>query len=157
MSSSLYSTAQLMLPAASDTTREQRSNPFQIVPIGSSVSANPRPYVVEDLIHANACFLIYGASGTAKSFLALDLLLSVAAGVDFQERKTKSGRVVYVATEGLRSIEDRVQGWTIAHGVEPANAFKCACADFNLLDRKAVELDFCDHGRFGSSEMTAFK
>ncbi|MBL0375230.1 AAA family ATPase [Rhizobium sp. KVB221] len=42
--------------------------------------ATPRSYLVDGLIHEGAIFLIYGASGVGKSFLALDLLLSVSSG-----------------------------------------------------------------------------
>jgi putative DNA primase/helicase len=55
--------------------------------------------------------ILFGASGTFKSFLALDLCLHLAHDMAWCGRKTNAGGVVYVAAEGGAGISRRVSAW----------------------------------------------
>lgn len=60
----------------------------------------------------DATGVIYGPSGAGKTFVALDMAMSIATGRPFIERfKTTKGRVVYVCAEGLYGFQERVQAW----------------------------------------------
>ena len=45
--------------------------------------------------------MMYGAPGTGKSFLAIDMALSVANGLPWHGYETKQGAVLYIAGEGV--------------------------------------------------------
>jgi len=68
-------------------------------------------WLVKNLIPADSMGMIFGASGTFKSFLALDLCLSVANGLDWTGRKTETGAVGYMAAEGGAGIYKRIVAW----------------------------------------------
>ena len=56
--------------------------------------------LIEGLMDLNTTNMIYGDSSIGKSFFTLDLCLHVASGMDWQDRKTQRGQVIYVAGEG---------------------------------------------------------
>src|SRR5262245_6177250 len=83
-----------------------------------SIAQSPE-YLVEGILPCGALGLLVGVPASAKSFLALDLALSVASGADWLGRyRVKQGPVVYVAAEGSRgSIGLRVEAWKAHHRV----------------------------------------
>jgi hypothetical protein len=70
---------------------------------------------VKHMVPEDSLGMFFGASGTYKSFIALDHCLHVANGMQWMGRKTKQGGVVYVAAEGGAGIYRRVQAWHQAH------------------------------------------
>ena len=78
----------------------------------------PEPtWSINGLLPEGGYTLIYGKRSTKKSFLALDIGLSIATGLDFHGRKVKSGRVVYFAGEGYRGNKWRIDAWFKHHGL----------------------------------------
>src|SRR5258706_3804854 len=68
--------------------------------------------LVKGIINVGALVAIYGEPGCGKTFLTLDLALSVADGRSwFGHKVPKRGRVVYVAAEAGASIRNRVGAW----------------------------------------------
>jgi AAA domain len=76
----------------------------------------PPELLVEGLLFRSTLALLYGQPKSFKSFLALDLALSIAGGRDWGDRTTAQGPVVYVAAEGLAGLGKRIQAWEQAYG-----------------------------------------
>lgn len=68
-------------------------------------------WLVEDLIPENSMGMIFGGSGTFKSFLAIDLAQHIVNEMNWTNRLTKPGSVVYLAAEGGAGISRRVEAW----------------------------------------------
>jgi hypothetical protein len=68
-------------------------------------------WLIEGILPANKLSVVYGASGTGKSFLTLDWGLSVATGTDWQGYKVKQGAVAYIAAEKGTGYKRRIQAW----------------------------------------------
>lgn len=68
-------------------------------------------WAVKGLIPQQGLGFIYGASGTFKSFLALDYALHRAYGMNWMGRRTKQAVPVYLAAEGGAGIMRRIQAW----------------------------------------------
>lgn len=64
-------------------------------------------WLVEGLIEKSDLGLIFGSSGSGKSFLVLEMCYCIAAGIPFHGKKTKLGRVLYVCGEGYGGIQKR--------------------------------------------------
>lgn len=64
---------------------------------------------------------LYGAPGTGKSFVALDVVLSVAAGLDVLGRRSLQGAAVYLSTEGSSGLRARAIAWALARGIDISN------------------------------------
>jgi hypothetical protein len=60
---------------------------------------------------------IFGEAGCGKTFLALDLGLHTAAGLDWFGRPVAQGPVVYVAAEAGTGIINRVAAWRHVSGI----------------------------------------
>lgn len=113
-------------PGEVDEAHFQFDEPEEVKPFndgaisGSELLKNqfaPIVYFVDKLITPGMTVLAappkYG-----KSFLALDLALSIATGEEFQDRKTKETKVLYCALEdSLRRIQSRLM--TLDPGLRP--------------------------------------
>ena len=71
----------------------------------------PPTFMVADYIIENSFCVLYGAPASFKSFLAMDWALSVAHGIDWNERPTKQGAVLYLAMEGQSGVAVRADAW----------------------------------------------
>jgi hypothetical protein len=79
----------------------------------------PEPeWLIDGLVEREAFTVLYGATETAKSFLALDWTLSVASGLPWQGRAVKRGPVVYIVGEGGRGFTRRIKAWMLAHKLQ---------------------------------------
>jgi hypothetical protein len=75
------------------------------------------PWQVVGLLPQGCLAELHGPPGTGKSFVALDLALSVATGERFLSRRTERGTAVYVAGEGSAGLGARLRAWKAHHGV----------------------------------------
>jgi hypothetical protein len=73
-----------------------------------SALSEPVNPLIEDLLDEGALSVIYGDSGSGKTFAALDMTFHVSAGLDWNGKKVKRGLAVYVAAEGGRRIKRRI-------------------------------------------------
>lgn len=76
----------------------------------ATVDLSARP-IVKGLIEEASFNVVYGASGSGKSFFTADLCQHVAQGVHWRDKKTRAGLIVYVASEAGSSILKRFVGW----------------------------------------------
>ncbi|MDP1989470.1 MAG: AAA family ATPase [Syntrophales bacterium] len=60
---------------------------------------------------------IFGPPGTYKSFITLDVALSIATGHDWQGQPVKRLRVVYIPAEGQSGTLKRVKAWLAYHKI----------------------------------------
>lgn len=83
----------------------------------------PTPrWLVHETIAADGLSMIYGAPGSGKSFLALDMALRIALGIDWHGARTRRTGVLYIAGEGAPGIGKRVTGWRMHHGMAALDA-----------------------------------
>ena len=71
----------------------------------------PPTFQIADYLIDNSFACLWGAPASYKSFLALDWALSVAHGIDWNERPTMQGEVLYLAMEGQSGITVRADAW----------------------------------------------
>jgi hypothetical protein len=75
-------------------------------------------WTVKGLVPADSIGMMFGGSGTFKSFIALDLALHVAHGLRWLGFKTKKGPVIYIAAEGGTGLWRRIKAWHIERGLD---------------------------------------
>lgn len=68
-------------------------------------------WLVKNVIPGDSIGMVFGASQTFKSFVALDAALHVAHGLPWLGRRTKQGPVIYVAAEGGTGLWKRIHAW----------------------------------------------
>ena len=82
----------------------------------------PPEWLIDPIIPAGGLVGLYGPPGVGKSFLAIDMALSVACGRPWQGHPVQSGYVLYVSAEGGTGIGKRVAAWLKTRVVEPREA-----------------------------------
>ena len=88
--------------------------------------AKPAPirWLVKKWIQAGGLSMVYGDSGAGKTFVVLDWVLRIAAGIEsWAGLRVVSGGVVYLAGEGHYGLKARIAGWKKYHNVEHLNAW----------------------------------
>jgi AAA domain len=71
----------------------------------------PPSWLIQDIITEHGLSMIWGRSGSLKSFIALDMGLCIATGLDWHGRPVKKGCTVYLAAEGSHGLAGRAIGW----------------------------------------------
>ena len=101
-------------------------------------SMAPVEFLVDGLIPERSFAMIYGQPGSGKSFLAIDMALSVAHGVDWQGKKVKQGPVLYIAGEGMGGFSKRWKAWSKHHGLENEPDMYLLPVAVNMMDEQDV-------------------
>lgn len=68
-------------------------------------------WLIKGIIEVGSTGQLFGASGKGKSFIALDMGMSLAAGINWHDRKCAKGLVLYFAGEGHRGLRRRIQAY----------------------------------------------
>ena len=92
---------------------------FQFVSV-SDLKYRAPEFIVDNLIERETLCLIFGDPGCGKSFVAVDLALSVASGTAFHGRSVRQGSVFLIAGEGHNGLTRRFAAWSKAQGVSLA-------------------------------------
>ena len=65
-----------------------------------------------------------------KTFVALDMALSIAKGLPFHGLPTKQGAVAYIAGEGARGLLGRIEAWYRSKRVDNQSCLRGFNAQF---------------------------
>lgn len=95
----------------------------------------PAPeYLIDGILPANRFSMVFGAPGSAKSFLSLDWTLSIVTGTPWMNRAVKQGRALYVAAEGASGYGERLAAWRSANEVAPNPGLDFITTSVDLTD-----------------------
>ena len=87
---------------------------------------------IKGVLPAYGTAAIFGASGSGKSFLVLDMLQSIASGKEWFEQKVKQCAVTYIVLEGEAGLFNRVAAYRIRNGSTSLN-IRYVVEPFSLL------------------------
>ena len=100
--------------------------------------ARPQPeWLIEGVIPQAAVVVLFGDSGSGKSFIALDMAAAIARGVPWRGLEVKQGGVGYVVAEGQGGFQTRLRAYRKHHGTKVGDMGFCVAAP-NLLEVKDV-------------------
>lgn len=80
-------------------------------------AAPPPVWLWDGLLPLGALAALVGPPGAGKSFVALDLAASIAAGLKPLGRSVLAGSVLYLAAEGTAGLPQRLSAWKHAHSL----------------------------------------
>lgn len=94
------------------TWTEHFESRFHAVPWAELDDPGPEhEWLVKDVLTRGERSMTAGASQSGKSFLILDMALSIARGVDWMGKRTLKGGVIYQAGEGGKGLKKRVRAY----------------------------------------------
>ena len=106
-------------------------------------TVQPIRWLIDGILESDAISLVYGGSGVGKSFVAIDMALSVALGLPWRgKHETKSGRVFYIAGEGHNGLHRRFAAWKkhqLITSIGAGRVYKSASA-MRTLDEESVRI-----------------
>lgn len=90
---------------------------FRLVDRHGMADIRPPKWLIPDFLPEGSFSVLVGAPRSFKSFVALDIALSVASGFPVNPvwEVASSGPVLYMAGEGFHGIGERVKAWEDAH------------------------------------------
>jgi hypothetical protein len=97
------------------------------------------PWIIKGVLPQAEVGILYGQSGSGKTFFVLDMAATIARGAEWRGRKVSDCRVVYVAAEAREGIKKRMDAYdqhVCADGVRPAIIASAP----NLLSTDTVKL-----------------
>jgi putative DNA primase/helicase len=127
--------------ALSDLVRQSKTPAmrYRLMRADEVVDAPPLHWLVRGVLPAVGLAALFGASGSGKSFLALDLCAAVAAGgAEWFGCRVKSAPVVYVALEGESGFSQRVKAWQLHHGRDLPDALRFVMQALDLRNADDV-------------------
>ena len=94
----------------------------------------PVQWLVKGIVPRAGVSMIYGDSGSGKTFLALDLAMAVAQGELWFGYRTKAAPVIYFPLEGA-GVQNRITAWEVHNDKTlPAGVRVVKEREFSLLD-----------------------
>lgn len=126
--------AQLELPLGTDTA----NNKFVFKTASEVRNTPPMKWRIKELLPERGIGLLFGASGSGKSFLGFDMGACITLGRSFYGRKVVQCPVVYVALEGGAGVSKRVQAWERLHSQQMPDTFRIVTEPLSLLNSDAL-------------------
>jgi hypothetical protein len=118
------------------THGENATERFLVRSAADFSSGPPVDWVVRGVLPRAELAVIYGESGSGKSFLALDLCAAITRGIEWREKRTARGRVVYVCAEGAGGFKTRLRAYAQGHRIAITELPAVIADAPNLLDVK---------------------
>lgn len=94
--------------------------PARFTPISvADFAGRPAPtWIIKGVLPKAELCVLFGPSGSGKSFMALDLAMCIALGLPWRGRRVRQGRVVYLAAEGAGGFRNRCVAYAHAKGLD---------------------------------------
>lgn len=94
-------------------------------------------WLIEDVLPRAQLGVVYGASGSGKSFVTLDMVFAIARGVPWRGKAVDKARVAYICAEGVRGFRKRLVAYAQQNDIHLRDAaLQVLGAAPNLLDVK---------------------
>lgn len=90
---------------------ERHVSKFKLLHASDLSSLPKRQYLVKNILDMGGMSVLYGASNSGKTFVAIDIACHIALGWLWRNKKTKVGGIIYVAAEGGLGLGERVEAF----------------------------------------------
>jgi AAA domain len=124
--------------AASD--EDQRESRFKVLSAAEVAQSAPIAWTIRGLLPKTGLAALYGASGSGKSFLALDMGASIAAGLkEWYGLRISKCPVTYCVLEGEAGMGKRVAAWEAHSQNEIAEMLRFIAQPFDITVASDVQ------------------
>ncbi len=98
-------------PWEDDGLGEQKQARWSFLSIDELEALPPPKWLIPGVLTEGSLAAIYGAPESGKSFLAVDMSMAIAGGIEWHGRGVERGAVLYIAAEGAPGLGKRVRAW----------------------------------------------
>lgn len=108
---------------------------------GDDIETLPEPeWLIEGVLVRGSSAWLYGPSGTGKTFIVLDILGCIAAGLDWHGLAVHQGNVVFIAAEGVGDLGLRVEAFRVSHNLDALPGVFYVVEPVNLMTDDPYQL-----------------
>lgn len=100
-------------------TPEDYTGRFPITSLAASVVLQPGGWRIKNVLPDRGLVVLFGASGSGKTFVAIDMAYAIARGVAWRGNRTQRGRVLIVAAEGGKGMSKRLKAYADYYDIDP--------------------------------------
>lgn len=94
---------------------------FQFQQAAAFAQRKPACWLVKGVLPQAGLCVVYGASGSGKTFFTLDMVASIARGVEWRGKKVAQGRAAYICAEGAGGFQNRLAAYAEHQSIDLAN------------------------------------
>jgi KaiC/GvpD/RAD55 family RecA-like ATPase len=106
-------------PTGGMSTPADYAGRFPITSLTVSIALEPGDWLIKNVLPDAGLIVIYGASGSGKTFVAIDMAFAIARGVAWRGNRSRKGRVIIVAAEGGKGMSKRLKATCDYHNIDP--------------------------------------
>lgn len=106
---------------------------FNVLSIDQFNKRPPMTWRIKNVLPAQGLAIMYGRSGSGKTFLLLDLLLAIATSDEWFGHSINKASVCYVCLEGASGVHQRLAAWEKASGRSLPKSFKIITDPLDLM------------------------
>ena len=140
--------------ATSPVKKEAAEPRFHVQSADAFAKRVKMSWMVKGVLPQAGLCVVYGDSGSGKTFFVLDLAGAVARGTPWRGKKVAKGRCVYICAEGAGGFRNRLDAYAQHNGVDLADFDIGVIADApNLLEKTDVKDLLLALAAFGKVDM----
>jgi len=94
---------------------------FRVQPVIEFLKSTPMSWIIKGILPKAQLCVLFGDSGSGKTFFTLDLVGAIARGIEWRGHKVKQGRVAYICAEGAGGFRNRLAAYAHQHAVPLAD------------------------------------
>jgi hypothetical protein len=113
--------------------------PIPALSMRDVMSMEPVEWLIQDMIPEGSLSMIFGASGSGKTFLVLSMLCAVAHGKRWFNKGAQKGCCILVAGEGVAGLRKRLHAYHVANNLEPDAPLFIIPRAINLMRSEDVD------------------
>lgn len=91
--------------------KEEKPPRFAVVPAHEFAAGRPASWLIKGVLPEAALAVVFGDSGSGKTFFIMDMVGAVARGLPWREKRIKQGKCVYIVAEGAAGFRNRLQAY----------------------------------------------
>ncbi|MCX5870561.1 MAG: helicase RepA family protein [Deltaproteobacteria bacterium] len=84
----------------------------------TSLTCSPANWLIKNYIEEQTTASFFGAAGSMKTFITIDMGLCVSTGKEWHGNRVKQGPVLYICGEGKAGIAKRINAWGKNNGMK---------------------------------------
>ena len=133
-----FTTTNAVAQNSTDTlTPPEKTRRFCFSPLAKILTLPDPIFLVHRLLTVGGTSLLTAKHASFKSFIALDISLSVATGRLWHGYEVRRGPVLYIAAEGISGIKKRAAAWLAHHNTTTPDNFHVLDIPFQIADAAA--------------------
>lgn len=98
--------------------KPQKQPRFAVQDISDFLKRPKANWLIKGVLPQAGLAVVFGESGSGKTFFVLDLTAAIARGIEWRGHKTRQGRVVYVCAEGEAGFRNRLDAYVKHNGLD---------------------------------------